>query len=204
MNAGDKVETVRVEGSKCGLPVDTAILFSDKKGVHKPRIEKSKTALLRKLGFLGKFLDADEKIIFVTTGCSPFTALEQLTMGAAWLIAVKRALLVFTSRRLLHIPATTKCEYRGSISQILYQDCKRLQVKGSGLVAEYHSGKKDRFSSIPSGDRAIIKRFRLEGDASDRPSDQPRRNHLCPNCTQLLPPKAVTCPNGTAVGFGSC
>ncbi len=185
-----------------GLPVDTAILFSDKNGVHKPRIEKNRTKLLQKLGFLGKFLDADETIVLVTTGCSPFTALEQMTIGAAWLVAIKRALFVFTNKRLFHIPTTTKFEYRGAIAQILYQDCKRLHVKGSVLVAEYHSGKKERFHGIPSGDRAMIKRLQFETGASDVPSDPPQRNHLCPGCTQLLPVGAVTCP-GCGLEFKS-
>jgi hypothetical protein len=194
MYAGEQVETSPTERPICGLPVDTAALFVDKKGVYKPRIEKNRMKLLAKLGFLSKFLDADEKILLVATGCSPFTALEQATMGAAWLIAVKRALFVFTNKRLFHIPATNKHEYRGSIAQILYQDCKRLHVKGSALVAEYHNGKKEKFLYIPRADRAIIKRFNLQADASDQPSAQPQRNHLCPNCTQLLPKGVTACP----------
>jgi hypothetical protein len=192
MHTGGK--TAPANGPIFGLPVDTAILFSDKNGVHKPRIEKNRTKLLQKLGFLRGFLDADEKIIFVTTGCSPFTALEQMTMGAMWLVMLKRALFVFTSKRLFHIPATTNHAYRGSLAQVLYQDCKRLHVKGSLLVAEYHNGQKDKFSCIPSGDRAIIKRFDLTASESDRPSECPQRNHLCPSCTHILPAGTGTCP----------
>ncbi len=195
MYAREQVETAPTERPIFGLPVDTAVLFADKKGVYKPRIEKNRMKLLAKLGFLAKFLDADEKILLVTTGCSPFTTVEQMTMGAAWLIAVKRALFVFTNKRLFHIPATNKHQYRGSLAQILYQDCKRLHVKGSALVAEYHSGKKEKFLYLPRADRAIIKRFNLQADASDQPSAQPQRNHLCPNCTQLLSPGVNACPS---------
>ncbi len=195
MHAEEQAATNPTQRPIFGLPVDTTILFADKKGVYKPRIEKSRTKLLAKLGFLGKFLDADEKILFVTTACSPFTTLEQMTIGAAWLIAVKRALLVFTNKRLFHVPTTSKCDYRGSIAQVLYQDCTRLYMKGSALMAEYHSGKKERFTAIPSGDRAIIKRFNLQAGPGDQPSPQPQRNHLCPNCTQLLPRGATMCPS---------
>jgi hypothetical protein len=195
MYTGDEVATNQAECVRFGLPIDTGILFSDKKGVHQPRIEKQRTKLLQKLGFLAKFLEADEKIVLVTTGCSPFTALEQLTMGAAWLMAVKRALLVFTTKRLFHIPATTKYEYRGSVAQVLYQDVKRLQVKGSGIVIEYHSGKKERFFPIPRGDREIIKRFQVHSGESEPRSARPERNHLCPSCTQLLPPGVEACPS---------
>jgi hypothetical protein len=194
MHAGEQVETNPTERPIFGLPVDNAAMFVDKRGVHKPQIEKNRMKLLAKLGFLAGFLDVDERIIFVTTGCSPFTALEQGTIGAAWLIAVKRALFVLTNKRLFHIPVTIKNEYRGSIAQILYQDCKRLQVKGSTLAAEYHSGKKEKFSCIPYGDRAIIKQLNLQAEASDQPSERPQRNHLCPNCAQLLPKGVTVCP----------
>jgi hypothetical protein len=177
-----------------GLPVDTSILFFEPKEVRKPRAAKSKTGLLGKVAFLRKFLDADEKILLVTTGCSPCTTLEHLTMKHLWLILVKRALLVFTNKRLLHIPTTTRFNYRGSIAQILYQDCRRLQVEGSGLVVEYHNGTKEKFSQIPGPDRAIIRCFNFVAGESDRPSANPRRNHLCPSCTEVLPSRTTVCP----------
>ena len=195
MRTEPRAEATPTDRPIFGLPVDTRILFSNHKGVYKPRIEKNKTKLLRKLGFLANFLDADEKLVFVTTGCSPYSTLEQLTVGALWVYLLKRALFVFTNKRLFHIPTTWQLDYRGSIAQILYQDCKRLQVSGSGLVAEYHTGKKDRFASIPGPDRKIIKHFQFATSASDQRSENPRRNHLCPSCTQVLPARAVTCPS---------
>jgi hypothetical protein len=195
MQAEERVESATTDQIVCGLPVDARILFSDKKGIYRPRIEKSRTKLLQRLGFLSRFLDADEKILLVTTACSPFTTLEELTIGAAWVVAVKRALLVFTNKRLFHIPATSSFKYRGSIAQILYEDCRRLHVKRSALVAEYHNGRKERFLYIPGGDRGIIKRFGIEPNESDRPSENPQRNHLCPCCTQVLPTGVDECPS---------
>lgn len=195
MHTEDATRPAATDRVVLGLPVDAAILFSNRKGVYKPRIEKNKTKLLQKLGFLGKFLDADEKITLVTTGYSPFTSLEQLTIGAAWVLAVKRSLFVFTTKRLFHIPVTSGLQYRGSIAQILYRDCRRLYVKGSALVAEYHSGAKDRFLYIPGCDRGIIKTLKLQASEADRPGDTPQRNHLCPNCTRILPTGAAACPS---------
>jgi len=195
MHAEEQIQAVPTDRVISGLPVEPKVLFSDKRGIYKPRIEKGRTKLLRNLGFLSRFLDADEKILLVTTGCSPFTAIEQLTIGAAWVVAVKRALFVFTTRRLFHIPVTSGLRYRGSTAQILYEDCRRLYVKGSALVVEYHTGGKDKFLYIPGGDRAIIRNLRLQASESDRPSDNPRRNHLCPNCVQILPSGAVACPS---------
>jgi len=195
MHTEEQVQAVPTDCVISGLPVDPKVLFSDKKGIYKPRIEKRKTKLLQKLGFLARFLDADEKITLVTTGCSPFTALEQLTIGAAWVVVIKRALFVFTTKRLFHIPVTSSFKYRGSIAQILYRDCRGLFVKGSALVAEYHDGGKDKFLYIPGCDRAVIQKLVFEVGESARPSDSPRRNHLCPNCAQVLPPGAVACPS---------
>lgn len=200
MHTEEQVQAVPTDCVISGLPVEPKILFSDKRGIYKPRIEKSRTKLLRNLGFLSRFLDADEKVLLVTTGCSPFTAVEQLTIGAAWVVAVKRALFVFTTRRLFHIPVTSGLRYRGSIAQILYEDCHRFYVKGSALIAEYRNGGKDKFLYIPGCDRAVIRNLKLQASESDRPSDNPRRNHLCPDCAQILPSGVATCPS-CGLGF---
>jgi hypothetical protein len=195
MHVEQEVEATATERPIFGLPVDTGVLFANHKGVYQRSIEKNKTKLLRKLGFLAHFLDADEKIVFVTAGCSPYSTFELVTMGAVWVTLLKRSLFVFTNKRLFHIPTTWQLDYRGSIAQILYQDCKRLQVSGSGLVAEYHTGKKDRFANIPRRDRQIIKHFQFATGESDQRSEVPQRNHLCPSCTQVLPTRAAACPS---------
>jgi hypothetical protein len=195
MHTEQQVEATPTERPIFGLPVDTGILFSNHKGVYQKAIEKNKTKLLKKLGFLAPFLDADEKIVFVAAGCSPYSTFEVLTMGAVWVNLLKRSLFVFTNKRLFHIPTTWQLDYRGSVAQILYQDCKRLQVSGSGLVAEYHTGKKDRFANIPRRDRQIIKHFQFVTGESDQRSEVPQRNHLCPSCTQVLPTHVTACPS---------
>jgi hypothetical protein len=194
MNAGTMVEATQAHEVRMGLPIDPAMLFADKKGMPSARVEKRRMKQLQKLGFLGKFLDTDERIIMVTTACSPFTAFEQLTMGAV-VVYLKRALLVFTNKRLFHIPSTPSLQYRGSIAQVLYQDCKCLRVKGSALRIEYHRGRKERFLYISRSDRAIIKQFQLQAAAGEQPSARPQRNHLCPHCTHLLPPDTFVCPS---------
>jgi len=194
MHAEPKVEAAPADRPIFGLPVDTRILFSNHKGVYKPGIEKNKTKLLQKLAFWPTSWTPTRTSSSSRPACSPYSTLEQLTMGALWVTVLKRSLFVFTNKRLLHIPTTWKFDYRASMAQILYQDCRRLQVKGSGLVAEYHTGKKDRFACIPRSDRAIIKHFRFSTSASDLRSENPQRQHLCPNCTEVLPARAVTCP----------
>lgn len=183
-----------------GLPISTDVLFIDKKGNYKPGIERKRTKLLRKLGFLADFLDEDERIVFVTTGCSPASSLEHCTMGYLWVTLIKRALFVFTSKRILHIPTTGKYEYRGSIAQIMYQDCQHLFVKGTTLHAVYQTGKKESFFGIPRSDGAIIHRMNIAAPEPAEPSVRPERNHLCPSCTQVLDSEPATCP-GCGLAF---
>jgi hypothetical protein len=168
-------------------------MFSDKKGAYRKRIEKNKTKLLEKLGFLGRFLDSDERLMFVAAGCSPFSALEQMTIGAGWVYMIKRALLVFTNKRIFHVPTSYNLGYRGSVAQVLYQDCNRLRVKGSTLLIEYRSGKKERFYGIPGPDRGVINRLNVESGDFGPVSARPERTHLCPNCTQPLEREVAAC-----------
>jgi hypothetical protein len=131
--------------------------------------------------------------MFVATGCSPFSAFEQMTIGAAWVYMIKRALLVFTNKRMFHIPTTYNLKYRGSIAQVLYQDCNRLRVKGSTLLIEYRSGKKERFSGIPGADRGVINRMNIESGNVGPPSARPERTHICPNCSHPLERETPAC-----------
>jgi len=178
-----------------GLSVDADVLFSDKHGVRRKSIQAKKVRLLQKLTFLRKFLAADERIVFVTTGCSPFSTVEQMTIGHAWVYLIKRALFVFTNKRILHIPTTMSYDYRGSLAQILYQDCRRQYVKGSAFFVEYHSGKKEKFYGIPRADRAMIQRLNIEAGEFGPRSARAERNHICPSCSRALTPEQYTCPS---------
>lgn len=196
-------ETPRVvppERPISGLPVNTDFLFVDKKGNHNPRIEKRRTRLLQKLGFLTPFLEEGETIVFVTTGCSPFSTVEQLTIGHLLILTIKRALFVFTDRRIFHIPTTARHEYRGSIAQIPYRDCRKLFVKGSVLRTEYLTGKTESFFGIPGPDRAIIQRLNITSPEPAEPSDRPERSHLCPGCGKVLTPRTAAC-SGCGLAF---
>ena len=79
-----------------GLAVDTAVLFSDHKGVYGRRIEKHQRKLLAKLSFLAPFLEPGERILHVISGCSPATFVEQLLTGLL-LQPLKRSLFAITN-----------------------------------------------------------------------------------------------------------
>jgi hypothetical protein len=176
------------------FPADTDILFSNHKNVHKPRVEKRQRKLLQKITFLPSFLQQDERVLQVTTGCSPVSFGEQFLTGAI-VFVIKRSLFVFTDRRVFHIRTKSDFSYRGSIAQILYADCQRIFVKGRTLIAEYKNGTKERFTCIAGREKTKIKAL-LKSIPLDGPqSHTQQRTHLCPRCTNPLIEDSFTCPS---------
>ncbi|MBI4822860.1 MAG: hypothetical protein HY805_01335 [Nitrospirae bacterium] len=186
-----------VEQNVFGLPVDHDIIFSNHKGIYKQGVEKRQTKLLKKISFIKTFLKVDEKIILITTGCSPMSIFEEWSMG--WIATyLKRSLLVFTNKRIFHIPTERDYSYRNSIAQILYGDCQAIEMKEGlrrKLVIKYKSGEKEKFPYIARTERkkikALLKTISLEGIQSNTAG----RIHLCPRCTKELTKNEYTCPN---------
>ena len=168
-----------------GFPVDRETLFANHKGIYKKGIEKRQTKLLGKVEFLKRFLQEDEKILLITTGCSPTSFLEQYLTGWVFLY-IKRSLLVFTDRRIFHIPTKPDYSYRYSIAQILYPDCDSIQMKGNHLLVKYKDGKKEKFLYIAGKERKKIKTMLQEISFQGQPGYMSGRIHLCPGCTREL------------------
>lgn len=176
------------------LPFDREILFSNHKGNYKKRIEKRQTKLLKNVAFLKNFLKEDEKILLITTGCSPTPILEQLLTG--WIfIYLKRSLFIFTNKRLFHIPTKRNYSYRYSIAHILYPDCDSIQLKGNRLVVGYKNGKKEKFLYIARKEKKKIKALMPTISFEGTPSEIQKRIHLCPRCTKELEEEKYICPH---------
>lgn len=176
------------------LPLDREILFSNHKGNYKKRIEKRQTKLLKNVAFLKNFLKEDEKILLITTGCSPTPILEQLLTG--WIfIYLKRSLFIFTNKRLFHIPTKRNYSYRYSIAHILYPDCDSIQLKGNRLVVGYKNGKKEKFLYIARKEKKKIKALIPTISFEGTPSEIQKRIHLCPRCTKELEEEKYICPH---------
>jgi len=175
------------------LPVNTDVLFSNHKNIYKQSIEKRQRKLLRKICFISPFLHQGETILCITTGCSPVSAIEQFLTG--WVVFyLKRSLFVFTNERIFHIPTKQDFSYRNSISQILYADCQNIAVKGRNLIAEYKSGKKEKFLYIPKSESKKIRTLLQEMSREGQPGPTLGRTHLCPSCTNPLVTDQYTCP----------
>jgi hypothetical protein len=175
------------------LPLGREILFSNHKGIYKKRVEKRQTKLLKNVAFLKNFFKEDERILLITTGCSPSPILEQFLTG--WIIVyLKRSLFVFTNKRTFHIPTKRNYSYRHSIAHILYPDCDSIQLKGSKLVVVYKNGKKEKFIYIARNERRKIKALLPTLSFEGFPHEIQKRVHLCPRCTKELEEEKYVCP----------
>jgi len=174
--------------------VDTDIMFSNHKKVFKPGIAKHQRKLLAKIRPIEPFLEQGEKIVRITTACSPISMLEQMLTG--WIVFyLKRCLLVFTDRRILHVPTTHNFSYRQSIAQILYGDCRSITVKNRMLVILYKNGTSEKFLYLAGKDHRKIKSMFKGAPLEGPSSDAAQRTHLCPQCKALLLQGRYTCPN---------
>lgn len=186
--------TTHAHRETMGLPVKTEFMFRNTKGVEKKGIKKRQLRLLKKVSFLSRFLAPDEQILLVTTACSPISVMEQLTTG--WMLYyLKRALLVFTNKRIIHIPATVSYDYRHSIAQIGYNDVESIKMGWRTLKVRYRNGKKENFLYIGARERKKIKALMSRLKRAGTPSPYRQRYHLCPSCTASLQVGKWTCPS---------
>ena len=182
-------------GDLYGLTVDTSVMFSNHKGIYKRRIEKRQRRLLRNFSSLSTFLYGGEKILHVTTGLSPLSFIDYFLATLA-ILYVKRAVFVVTNWRVFHIPIKKNLKYRNSIAHILYSDCTFLDIRGSKLVANYKSGRKEKFLYIARRERKKIKSIlRNQVSFEGNPSGDQQRHHLCPRCAFPLINDNFICSN---------
>ena len=176
-----------------GLPVDRDIIFSNHKDIYKKRVEKRQRDFIIRLPFLKPFLENDEKILLVTTGHSPPTMFEKLGLG--WLfVYLKRSLLVFTDRRIFHIPTTPIYRYRHSIAQIPYGACQSITLKGQSLIITYpSSAATDKFFSLARREKKKIREILKKVPMAEIDETGAGRSHLCPQCAAPLSDSQASC-----------
>jgi len=177
-----------------GVPVERDTIFTDHKGNYKNRVEKRQRKLIVKTTFVKFFLHHNERILCLTTGYSPIDVLEQILTGPAFLF-FKRALFVFTDQRILHIPTRFDHAPRGAISQIRYDDCTRIALKGRSLFVAYKNGRQELFPYLGLKEKKKIKV--LLDNTAFKPKEAgllQRRVSLCPSCTNVLNAREFACP----------
>lgn len=179
-----------------GLPINTVVCFSTAKGKFNKRVMKRQIKTLEPLvAILKQFLEPDETILLAVKGRSPVSMVEAMSTG--WVIYyARRCALVVTSTRILHIPTRANLRPKKSIAEVGYGDIATLKFRsflGRGLALTYKSGKRETFSSIPSGDFKKLKVV-LEARPKECPaSEAGERRHLCPKCMSLLRKDRYVC-----------
>lgn len=186
------VDTIYSNKTVMGLPVKNSFMFTNAKGIEKKGIKKRQLNLLKKLEFLPRFLKNDEEVYLVTTACSPISLMEQLTTGAI-VFYIKRAVLVFTNKRIIHIPATVGYNFRHSIAQIQYNDIRDIKLGWGALKIKYANNKKERFVQIGRKERAKIKQFIKKLNLNREASKYQQRYHICPSCMRSLKKDEYRC-----------
>jgi hypothetical protein len=171
---------------------DTETLFADHKGEYRKSIEKRQRKLAAKLTFLGPFLRPGERVRLITTACSPFTVLEQLTTGYA-ILYLKRTMLVVTDERILQVLTNRNFVYRDSIAEIRFEDCASMKQSFSALKIEYRNGTKERFLYVAGAERRRLKDFLKAKTFAPTGGGSAARTHLCPRCMKPLQHDVYEC-----------
>ncbi len=176
-----------------GLPVDRNLIFSNHKGTYRKKIEKRQRKLIVKISFLKFFLHYDENILLLTTGYTPVSIWEMLLTFPAYLF-FKRALFVFTTKRIFQIPTSFNHAYRHSISQIRYADCHRLSFKGRSMVLHLKNGECRTFKNIGGAELKKIKFLAGHLPIEEGINPDIEIHALCPSCASPIDDDQKACP----------
>jgi len=176
------------------LPINREIIFSSHKNLYKKRIERRQRSLLNTLSFIKPFLDQGEEIFLITTGCSPVSFSERFWTGLN-VFQMKCSLLIFTNKRIFHVPTTKHHLYRDSIAHFFYADCSSLRIKRLTMIVRYKNGRREKFHHIAVREekklKVLLKSIPLAGTAGSTQG----RVHLCPRCTEELEEAKFICGN---------
>ena len=175
-----------------GLPVDRDILFTDYRNVYQAGIEKRQRKWFVKLCFLKPFLLAGERILRIVPARSPVRWYEQVLTGGVFL-GLERALLVFTSYRILHIPTDSAYGYRQCIAQVRYRDIRSIHLRRQTLIIAYKNGRTEHFGGVALRERKKIKQLLPALPLVKQVLQPVGRRHLCPRCTAVLSERTMRC-----------
>ena len=176
-----------------GKPVAREVMFTSHKGVYKKRLEKRQRRRLVKIPFINAFLEEGEQIMFLTTGYPLLTALERFLLRY-FTVFLRRALFVFTDRRIFYIPTTFDYDYRQSVAEIRYADCRAVQLVGSTLEIIFHNRNIQQFQYIGRGERRKLRSIIGDLPLGKEPTGVNNMTYLCARCKTAVPQGSASCP----------
>ena len=181
-----------------GLRINQNVCFTTHKNTPHNGTTKRQLKVLRDVApLLKQVLKPDEEIWLAVRAASPMSWFEQLTTG--WIIYyLKRCVLVFTNKRILHVPTTLNFKPKSSVAQVLYGDLPEAEATafmGRVLKLTYKTGKKESFSYIESPEFKKLKTLLPTLPKEAQHSEVSERHHLCPRCQARLARGKFMCPS---------
>ena len=174
--------------------MDRQLIFTNAGGYYRKSMEKRQRKLISKVSFLRHFMHYSEKLLFLSTGYSPVSVLEQILTGPLFLF-FKRAIFIFTDKRIIHVPTRFNRGHRRALSQIFWSDCDHIDLRGGTLVVTYRNGQRESFPYMSGAEvRKLQKLLPRLPIGTGQPSEHPQRTALCPKCHHLLADGATLCP----------
>lgn len=160
-------------------------------------MENQTKILMNFSSFLKPLLQPGEEILLAVKANSPMSFVEQWTAGWA-IYYLKRCVLIFTNKRILHFPTKYNYSPKTSVSQIRYGDIEKFKLSGflgRVLQIRYKSGKSEKFYTIQSTEFKKLKTLQSQFTENHLPSQAMERHFLCPRCTTPLQKDIFSCPN---------
>lgn len=145
-----------------------------------------------KIPFINPFLEEGEIILLVTSGYAPLTKLERFLLRYPTVFQ-RRALFVFTDRRLIYVPTTFTYGYRYSLAEIRYASCKSIQVNRFSLILGLSSGVVERFPYINYKERRKIEAVIEKVPLGEGPKRAAAMTYLCARCGTAVPNNSDAC-----------
>ena len=176
-----------------GKPVARDVIFTNHKGVYKKRLEKRQRRRLVKIPFINSFLEDGEQIMFVTSGYPQLTRLERFLLRY-FTVFLRRALFVFTDRRMFYVPTTFTYDYRQSVAEIRYFNCRAAHLIGQTLIFTFHNRNCQQFQYIGRGERRKLRSVVTSLPLGKDPAGMDSMTYLCVRCKTAVPEGSASCP----------
>lgn len=183
-----------------GLSLRPDVLYTDAQGEEKGRLHKSADKLLGKLNEpLRRLLESGEAVLYVCRAQAPLNSLEQF-VGGSYVYYQTMVVLVFTSRRLLHLLVNNSAEWRRGLRDVRWGDVPNARVKGilsRSLELEYRNLYKETYTRLGYRDAAKLRVLLpplLEASRGELSPMLAMVPH-CPDCFAILTPRVYLCPH---------
>ena len=187
-----------------GLSLRPDVLYTNAQGEEKSGLRKSADKLLRKLNEpLRRLLEPGEAVLYVCRAQAPLSSLEQF-VGGFYVYYQTMVVLVFTSRRMLHLLVSSNGAWRRGLRDVRWGDAAEAHVKGllsQSLHLEYRDLGKEAYTRLARRDAAKLRVLLpplLEASRGELSPMQGMVAH-CPDCFAILKPRVYLCPHCSLV-----